>query len=341
MIGQDLRQAIERVANSEVPPTGRERAIDESVRYLASDQAMRSLEANVYWPKWDSPWWHMTLLREMGEAARIPERAVQAMVGALNASPLKIFPVRTEDVPPGTDLFLGSHCHCALGNIDQALSAKGIRIETVFPWIRDWYSRYQLPDGGLNCDEKAYLASDQPSSLVATVAPLEAVLSRSDGGFTDNEKAFLDRGAACLLGRELMRGSTSPNNAEERLDEADWLEPCFPRFYFYDVLRGLSFILRRAGVRGRILQFEQVEAAVRHLCGRYPDGRIRQSRHSYEGCRTLLLTETGDWIRGQPATTFPLLKEVSRIGEISAYLSREWVDACRRLLALESQGRIK
>src|SRR4051794_21783764 len=70
-----------------------EPAIADSVRYLASDDAMRSLDADVYWPKWTSPWWHMVLLFEMGEARRIPERASAKMAAALAAFKLKIFPI--------------------------------------------------------------------------------------------------------------------------------------------------------------------------------------------------------------------------------------------------------
>ena len=33
-------------------------AIADSVAYLASDAAARSLDADTYWPKWHSPWWH-------------------------------------------------------------------------------------------------------------------------------------------------------------------------------------------------------------------------------------------------------------------------------------------
>ena len=221
-------------------------AINESVRYLGADEALRSIESNVYWPKWHSPWWHMTLLHEMGLAKLIPQSAIQKMVSQLKQSPLTIFPIHDHEIPSGMDLSLGSHCHCALGNIYQALAAAGVDVDSELPWMRPWFLRYQLPDGGLNCDETAYLKDPAPSSMVATISPLEAVLFHTHRAFTQEECQFLDRGARCLLERKLMHATTSPHNQDEREDGSDWLKLCFPRFYLYDVLRGLNFVLNWA-----------------------------------------------------------------------------------------------
>lgn len=84
----DLERAVH-VSDPEPPHVdGLTDAIAESVRYLDSDAAVRSIEADTYWPKWDSPWWHMLLLWELGEAQRIPARVVRAMVDGLEALPL-------------------------------------------------------------------------------------------------------------------------------------------------------------------------------------------------------------------------------------------------------------
>src|SRR5678809_976856 len=82
---------------------GLDDAIADSVHYLQSDAALRSIEADTYWPKWHSPWWHMVLLWELGEAHRIPARIVRAMVDGLNALPLHIFPIQAHEWPPGLD----------------------------------------------------------------------------------------------------------------------------------------------------------------------------------------------------------------------------------------------
>ena len=38
----------------------------------------------------------------------------------------------------------------------QVLAASGIDVERALPWIKPWFVRYQMADGGLNCDEAAY-----------------------------------------------------------------------------------------------------------------------------------------------------------------------------------------
>src|SRR5689334_6868244 len=86
------------------PPPAVEEALSESVRYLDSEAAISSLAADTYWPKWDSPWWHMLLLLEIGAASRIPARAVTKLVDGLNGLPLRIFPIRPGDLPAGLNL---------------------------------------------------------------------------------------------------------------------------------------------------------------------------------------------------------------------------------------------
>ena len=237
-------------------------AIQDSIRYLASDEAMRSLESDTYWPKWHSPWWHMTTLHEMGLADLIPKATVRKMVEHLQE-----------------DGMLEASCHCALGNIYQTLAACGVAVDEELPGIRPWFLRHQLPDGGLNCDDAAYLSESKPSSLVGTLPPLEAVLFHTPREFTPEEAAFLDRGASCVLDRKLMLGSRSPDNAEEREDEPDWLKPCFPRLYLYDVLRGLRFIVQWAKRRRQPLPLENIRDVVDYLRLRYPDGQVLSLIH--------------------------------------------------------------
>src|SRR5215467_9295690 len=78
----DLRERLARVPEAS-PSEDLDDAIAESARYLASDAALRSIEADTYWPKWHSPWWHILVLYELGEARRIPARTVTAIVDGL------------------------------------------------------------------------------------------------------------------------------------------------------------------------------------------------------------------------------------------------------------------
>jgi hypothetical protein len=220
------------------PAPAVEHAIAASVAYLSSDAALRSLEVDPYWPKWDSPWWHMRLLHELDEAPRIPARTAAAMVASLDRLPLHSFPIQPGEAPPGTDLSRDITCHCALGSMYQVLAACGVDVDRALPWIVPWFVRYQMADGGLSCDEHAYLRTDEcPSSMVGTIAPFEAMLGRGQ------PDPFLDRGARFLIERTLSQGSSTVHNAVERERAPAWRLPCFPRFYFYDVLRGLAALV--------------------------------------------------------------------------------------------------
>jgi len=320
-------------------PASYESAVQESIRYLGSDEAMRSLDTDTYWPKWNSPWWHVTLLNEMGLAEQIPERAILKIVERLAASPLKIFPIHAHEIPEGLDLYRGSHCHCSLGNIYQALAAWGVDVDQKLPWMREWFLRYQLPDGGLNCDDEAYLKEPPPSSMVGTIAPLEAVLYFTPREFTQEEIQFLDRGARCLIDRQLMHATSNPHNQSEREDEEDWLKLCFPRFYLYDVLRGLTFILSWSDIREQALPRTAIDSVVQHLENHFSKNQLRIERQAYIGISTISLA--GPSKSREPATLFPLLESVSQIGDNSPYLDAHWSDAKNLIASLEARGLLK
>jgi hypothetical protein len=306
--------------------------LELSLRYLKSDEALRNLEADAYWPKWNSPWWHMLLLYEMGLVHEIPKSVVSAYVEAINKMPLKIFPIQPEDTPEGVDPSRGSFCHCQVGNVYQVLFAHGVDVDQEAPWMRPWVLRYQMADGGLNCDNEAYLIKNEvPSSMVGTISAFDSVLISTKRPWTKDESLFLKKGADFLIERKLMHGSSTKHNADERSDEEEWLKPCFPRFYLYDVLRGLNALLLWAEKTNSSIPTEAVEAVVKYLDNRFPDGLVRNERHSYEDTGTLLQSPSGEWLRRQPATFFPLLTRVSAIGEISPHLSKQWSEAKSRL----------
>jgi hypothetical protein len=316
-------------------------AIDHSVSFLSSDHAPSRIAADTYWPKWNSPWWHMVLLHEIGEARRIPERVAIAMADGLNALPIKIFPIRPEDPPRGGDPGRDSTCHCALGCIYQVLSACGLDVDARLRWIKPWFVRYQMSDGGLNCDATAYLASDEcPSSMVGTIAPFEAMLLGSPAAWTTDQRTFLARAAQFLIERRLVLGSQTRHNAEERDMQAAWLLPCRPRFYHYDVVRGIGALVRWAEASEAALPREAVGQVVDHLVATFPDGIIRLQRRSFERATTRLRAADGSWIRGQPTSSFPLLEATSVIGAACPYSTREWSAARRGLLRLLEAGRL-
>ena len=78
-------------------------ALQQTVSYLASENSLQSIEQDPYWPKWNSPWWHMSLLYEMGLAKEIPRNTVLKMAQVLKNHYLPIFPTKEGEIPEGTD----------------------------------------------------------------------------------------------------------------------------------------------------------------------------------------------------------------------------------------------
>lgn len=325
------------VPEVEVPPApAAQAALLESLRFLGSDAAQLSTECHVYWPKWNSPWWHFLACVELGEARRVPERAVSALLGAMKAAPIQVFPILPEDLPPGADLS-GFLCHCQVASAWQMLSACGVDVDRELPWMGRWFVRYQMADGGLNCDTDAYLVKGEcPSSMVGSVPSLEAMLL---GELDADREAFVDRAAAFLIERRLTRGSPTQHNAEERLREPAWRQLCFPRFYLYDVLRGLAALTRWSERREQPIPLAAIEPVLEHLLGSFPDGVVRLGRLAVEGVSTKALDAAGAWTR-QPATRFALLDATSAVGSVSPALSRQWAEVRHRLLRLHDAGRI-
>jgi hypothetical protein len=300
--------------------------IDAEVAFLESKEALDSIALDVYWPKWNAPWWIMLLLYELGEVERIPSRVVSAMVDGIAGMPLHIFPLRPEEWPENADRKRDVLCHCAVGCMDQVLAARGVDVDRALPWVLPWYARYQMADGGYNCDDSAYLAADEcPSSMVGTVAPFEALIRRGPS-------ESCDRAARLLIERGLVRGSATRHNAEEQAAAQSWPELCFPRFYFYDVLRGISALVRWASEHRRTLPLRAIAPVAESLARRFPDGVVRVGRTAIEGKTTIALA--GERWQSGPANVGSLLALISRPGAPSPALTREWNATRLALLTL-------
>ncbi|QSQ26758.1 hypothetical protein JY651_18320 [Pyxidicoccus parkwayensis] len=339
----DLATIIRRFESHDAPALSRDdhaaREVEHSLAYLGSEVALASLAQDPYWPKWDSPWWHLLLLHERGASERIPGAAAEALVAAISRLPLKIFPIHPEDTPAGLDASRDAFCHCALGCIVPVLLACGVDVDTRLPWARDWFARYQMADGGLSCDAEAYLVQGEvPSSMVGTVAPLEAMLALTAVRTRPEDVAFMDRAAGFLVGRALVRGSDTVHNAEERGSATGWPQLTFPRFYFYDVLRGLAVLVEWAHRLRRPLPWSAIAHVVGDLEARFPDGQVRIGRQAFAGKTTRVPAEDGRWTKRVPASNFPLLDASSRVGEVSPFLTRSWQTTRERLVALARAG---
>lgn len=295
-------------------------ALQKSVSYLASSEALRSIQRDPYWPKWDSPWWHMCLLYEMDLAKEIPRAAVSAMVTILKDHYLPVFPIKEDEVPSGTDPYRRIACLCAVGNMYQVLFASGIDVDRELPWMKEWFLRYQLPDGGLNCDEKAYTKPIPKSSIVTTLSCLEAVLFCRTSELNQKEVTFLNNGASYLLRQRLFRKISTG----EVIDK-DWLEIRFPRFYEYDFLRGFYFLEKWRRQSGFTIPDELVDEVEELVARQMTTEGIRLKRYNLFDKRSYNPTVDGTWTWGQ-ASDFDLMKAVSFDGSICAPVTQKWME---------------
>ncbi len=305
--------------------------VEALITRLRGPETITGLARDPYWPKWDSPWWWLTLLMELGEVRRIPREAIVAFATALRGHYLPHFPVHAHEVPPGVDTYRHVACHCALGTAYRVLAAWGAPVDLLLPGARAWYVRYQLEDGGLNCDEGAYTRPVRRSSVVSTLPVLEALLA-APGPLSPAEEAALDAGAAYLLERRLFRSLSRGGAA---IDPA-WLLPIFPRFYEYDVLRGARLVVRWALRRGKPLPEAAIAEALDALTGWATAGCRPRRWHPTAG--SLVHQDGLGWAYVRPASTFPLLEAVSDPDRPNPWLQREWEGLRADLAALRAQG---
>ncbi|MDQ5965540.1 MAG: hypothetical protein QG625_1695 [Cyanobacteriota bacterium erpe_2018_sw_39hr_WHONDRS-SW48-000098_B_bin.30] len=317
-----MLNTLQKIAEKEpvqIPVENHEAAIEKSLAYLTSQHALDSIEIDPYWPKWHSPWWHMLLLHELGQTALIPAQAKLYIVQSLKEHYLRFFPIREEEIPSGADPLNQIACHCQLGTMHQVLTTGGVDVDKELPWLRLWYRRYQLDDGGLNCDEAVYTRKVPKSSIVSTLPPLEALLSCANK--SEEELECLDRGASYLIDKKLyMRSSGVAIDTE-------WLKLTFPRFYHYDVLRGLSYLLQWATLRQRLLPLECIADIMSRIDHNFPDGQIKIQRASWQGMYTRYYDSQDKLWKRRPVDGFPLLEQTGLIGMYSKTLTEQWSQA--------------
>ncbi len=329
----DALAAIANKPTAQIDPVDIKAEVDQSLAYLASQEAMDSLAIDPYWPKWHSPWWHLLLLHELGLGTLIPSRVAGAIVKSLNDHYLKVFPFKEQEVPDGIDPLNQIACHCQLGTIHQVLTGSGINVDIELPWLRPWYLKYQLDDGGLNCDEAAYSRPLPKSSVVSTLPPLEALLNCQDK--TAEELECLDRGASYLIDKKLyMRKSGIAIDTE-------WLKLTFPRFYHYDVLRGLSFLLNWATLRQSPLPLDSIMPVVQNIDDDFDSGSVCIQRAEWQGMNTRYYDVKEEVWKRSCVSTFELLESTGKLGLPSKTLTGQWSQAKSQISGLIELGLIQ
>ncbi|HAZ13438.1 MAG: hypothetical protein A2X86_14560 [Bdellovibrionales bacterium GWA2_49_15] len=293
-------------------------ALEKTRSYLGSSEALKSIERDPYWPKWNGPWWHMLLLHEMDLTAEIPAETMAKMVQVLKTHYLPVFPIKPEDITAGINPITNIACLCEVGCLYQVLFSYGIDVDEELPWMRPWFLRYQLPDGGLNCDEKAYAKAHSKSSIVSTLPCLEAVLFCRKRELSGEEIAFLDRGADYLIGQRLFRKISTG----EVIDPS-WMEIRFPRFYEYDFFRGYYFLAKWREISGKTIPEELVNEVKELVSQQLTDKGIILKRYNLFDTRSYNQKSDGSWSWGH-ASEFDLMKAVSFEGQVCPSLTRKW-----------------
>ena len=282
-----------------------ESAIEHSLEVLGCEEAF-AIPDRKSRRKWSGPWWHMATLYEMDEAERIPVFVVEKALDLLRHGTWPKFVITKEDAPKkNKDRSKMDCCHCELGVFYMILSKCGCNVDAEIPWMREWFLKHQLPDGGLNCTPSAYLGS-RKSSIVSTLPPLEAVLLFTERRYTGEEERFLDEGARYLIEHRLVR-----SKSDGAVINDEWLKPFFPRFFEYDILRGLPYLVEWSRRRGVSLPSKVIKEGLHHIKGYIKDSGIVLGRHVND--------KNGD----RRGSTFPLLKSVSKVGKVLPYLIKQ------------------
>lgn len=349
LIKQERKQPLSQELHQE-PSTAS--LVDQSLAYLSSSQAIEELERNPYWPKWHGPWWQILLLHEMGLTDSLPQGIIEALINSTNKNMLKFFPIKDGDLPAEADPYRDVPCHCQLGCLYQVLAAAGAEPDKNLPWIKEWFLKYQLGDGGFNCDEQAYLKENGKSSIVSTLPVLEAVLygskksSKSSSGepkseaiqrdFSKEELALLNSGANYLIKRKLNRSLSSGKFMDEEFQKL-----CFPRFYHYDILRGLSFLIDWARALQNPLPLSAIEEPMTAIASSTSSGACHIQRNPRSGSNTWIFDQTSSqWIR-QPSKEHALLAQFTEKKKPCTYLSSNWQNLLEKTEGLFDTGLIQ
>lgn len=292
-------------------------ALQQISEELKSDSAFESIKLDPYWPKWNSPWWKVILLYDAGYKHLIPIDFLTKLIGIIDQHYLHHFPLLETEMPKECDPYRQVLCFCGLGNMYKVLEGCGFDVKKELPWWYDWLGRYQLPDGGYNCDEGAYTNS-RKSSFQSTLPMLEAMLLVYQRTGDKQVKILLDKGAEYLLKHQVYKSSAG------KIIEEEWFQLSFPNYYDYDLLRGFSFLVEWSGLDKTTLPETLVEDCLEKISKSLnAHGSIILGRNKI--CREgSLFYQESKWIWSDKSQLFPTLELFSREGDVSVPLSLKW-----------------
>lgn len=330
LIDHALGRLVRHEAVLDAPESGAD--LDDLGASLASEACGAALVLDPYWPKWDAPWWRLTLLFEAGRLDLAPPGYAARFLDAVNGHYIPSFPLVESEISPGIDTCRNICCFCALGTALRIGAGAGLDPFSSLPWAAGWLTRYQLLDGGFNCEEGAYTGSHK-SSFLSTLPMLEAWLETGGPGGVASPGEALAAGARYLVDHKLVRSTQGD------LVDASWFDAVFPRFYFYDALRGLSFLVRHSVAAGAEVPIGAVAESVAEIARRCDaEGFLLVGRECLRACGTIDQGPDGKWAGRKVSPLLPALERLSMPGKRSLPLTREWRAALRGLQAMARRG---
>jgi hypothetical protein len=215
-----------------------EKPVLKTLEFVSSDQAYEMIERDVYWPKWEHPWWAILALAETGNLSQVPQELMMEFLNCADRQYIHVFPVKPEDADEDVNGYTEVMCFCFLGSLLKVASLMELDLFAYMPWAKDWFTRYQLPDGGYNCDETAYLGSGK-SSLISTVPMLEGMIQYQR--FMADETLFEQQAKKAF--DYLIKHNVFMSSSGKEIPGVEWDKLLFPRFYEFDFLRSLEVVL--------------------------------------------------------------------------------------------------
>lgn len=228
-------------------------------------------DGGLYQPKWTGTFYTLQTLALLGlprdNASAQDAAAVLLDSGVQNDGQVSLWASRTPDV-------------CVAGMLLGIAVAFGHQADPRLSLVADRLLKQRLPDGGWNCQSTRGGATH--SSFHTTISTLEGLAAV---GVTDSA------GLEFLLQHELFRSHRTGEVVQPGL-----LSFSFPRYWYYDVLRALSFFASVDAAPD-----PRINDAIALLCRkRGNDGWWRLGRK--HGGRTWLTMERG----GQPSAVITL-----------------------------------
>ncbi len=271
---------------------------------------------DVYWPKWKATVWPLILLAEMGVPGELPavNRGCQYFLRLMNSQDHSWPPVYSENDPR---TYRSVWEPCVTGNMARTLTIFGFsddhRVRDMFEWL----VKYQLPDGGWNCEPGPWQKEVFHSSFMSTIEPLWAFSELPAQKWPKGGKKAVERACEFMLTHRLYKSDKTGQITHDW-----WTSLHFPLFYFYDILHGLRVLTSLGhGTDERIHDAVELLQSKRLPEGQWP----LEASFTQTPKRNLVKdSATGQWssVKGEKVTEVPpIYSNLGSIGDANPWVT--------------------